>query len=275
MPQVLVINPNTSETVTQALLHHLGAGLPRSVALQGVTAGFGAAYIADERSYCIAGHAVLDAWEQAQKMVLPPDCDAVLVGCFGDPGLEALRESCSVPVLGLAEAAMRTMAFHGRRSVAMVTGGTAWKPMLERWCRTHGYDSATAAVRVDHVAALAASGGDMMRDPGHAAQALADASLACLRSGTADSVLIGGAGLAGMGARVRALTGAPVWDCVEATQWWLACMLPVAAFAMPAAPDGRWPVHTPLPAAPACAPLPASSSGWWEGPHAPHPLPDH
>ena len=32
------------------------------------------------------------------------------------------------------------------------------------------------------------------------------------------SVLILGAGLAGMGERVRAITGLPVWDCVEAAQ---------------------------------------------------------
>jgi Asp/Glu/hydantoin racemase len=31
-------------------------------------------------------------------------------------------------------------------------------------------------------------------------------------------VLLGGAGLAGMGERVRAITGLPVWDCVEAAQ---------------------------------------------------------
>jgi Asp/Glu/hydantoin racemase len=62
---------------------------------------------------------------------------------------------------------------------------------------------------------LPASGAQLMQSPEQAAQALAAACTQALEMPGTDAVLIGGAGLAGMGARVRALGGAPVWDCVE------------------------------------------------------------
>lgn len=216
LSHVLVINPNMSETVTQALAQHLVLGLPH-VRVHGMTAAFGAPYIADERSYCIAGHAVLDAWERAQASAPAQGFAAVLVGCFGDPGLDALREVAGVPVSGLAEASMRTMAAQGRQRIAVVTGGEKWKPMLERWGRATGHGA-----HITQVLALPANGAQMMQSPDAALAELAKACLHILRDTGAQAVLLGGAGLAGMGARLREQLDIPVWDCVEAARWCLA-----------------------------------------------------
>jgi allantoin racemase len=228
MANLLVINPNTSANVTQALLHHLGNGLAQWN-LHGATAAFGAPYIADERSYCQAGPAVLDAWSRAQAWAPPGGYQAVLVGCFGDPGLHALREEvCAIsarPVLGLAEASVAALARNGVQRVAVVTGGLLWKPMLERWARASGHwVGGSEAVKVVHVEALALTGAQLMAAPELAAQQLAHACRASLRGHAADAVILGGAGLAGMGARVRQLVQAPVWDCVEAVQAQLAAL---------------------------------------------------
>ena len=223
---VLVINPNTTEAVTQALLMKLSAGLPQ-VQWHGQTAAFGAPYIADEYSYCVAGHAVLDAWEHATALAPAGGFDAVVVGCFGDPGLQAMQEVANTPVYGLAQAAVWGMAAQGHQRMAIVTGGEKWKPMLERWSRANGYAPGTAAgagsegAQVVQISTVAANGMDLMRAPQVAAQALAVSCQQSLSSSGAQAVLLGGAGLAGMGERVRALTGLPVWDCVEALQWWL------------------------------------------------------
>lgn len=214
---VLIINPNTSRSVTERLLSQLSPGLPE-VQLHGATALFGAAYIADEYSYCVAGHAVLDAWERAQPLAPPGGYHAVLVGCFGDPGLPALSEVAGIPVLGLAQAAVQAMARQGWQRVAIVTGGEKWQPMLERWSRSAGHDGPSAALQIVQVCTLAATGLQMMQSPDRTAQALAQASTKSLQGTGAQAVLLGGAGLAGMGERVRAITGLPVWDCVEAAQ---------------------------------------------------------
>ena len=214
---VLIINPNTSRSVTERLLSQLSLGLPE-VQLHGATAQFGAAYIADEYSYCVAGHAVLDAWEHAQPLAPPGGYHAVLVGCFGDPGLPALSEVAGIPVLGLAQAAVQALARQGWQRVAVVTGGEKWQPMLERWSRAAGHDGPSAALQIVQVRTLAATGLQMMQSPDRTAQALAQASTESLQGTDAQAVLLGGAGLAGMGERVRAITGLPVWDCVEAAQ---------------------------------------------------------
>lgn len=66
----------------------------------------------------------------------------MLIGCFGDPGLLALRESSPVPVTGLAEAAFIEASRHGR--FAIVTGGARWGPMLQRLAQALGQAAALA-----------------------------------------------------------------------------------------------------------------------------------
>ena len=62
MSNILIINPNTTASVSALLLQHgqIVAGANSRVRV--VTARFGAPYIFFESSYAIAGHAVLDAW---------------------------------------------------------------------------------------------------------------------------------------------------------------------------------------------------------------------
>ena len=62
-----------------------------------VTARFGASYITDEASYTVAAHSALEAWTAALAQPQPAP-SAVLIGCFGDPGLWALREGSRVEV---------------------------------------------------------------------------------------------------------------------------------------------------------------------------------
>jgi Asp/Glu/hydantoin racemase len=116
----LLINPNTNGLTTQRLQEALLPQMPSHASLEVITASFGATYIACEASHAIAGHALLDAWtHQLQTTQTTPD--RVLIGCFGDPGLFALRESSACPVTGLAEASFIQAAQSG--PFAIVTGG--------------------------------------------------------------------------------------------------------------------------------------------------------
>jgi allantoin racemase len=108
----LIINPNTNELTTQRLRSVLQPQLPSHAQLDICTARFGATYIACEASHAVASHACIDAWVSycAQTHHRP---DGVLIGCFGDPGLFALREASSCRVTGLAEASFIQAAKHG------------------------------------------------------------------------------------------------------------------------------------------------------------------
>lgn len=209
MRRLLVINPNTTASVTALLQHHVAAALGPTVKVHAVTARFGAPYIACEASYAVAGHATLDAW--ATALTEHPDTapDAVLIGCFGDPGLLALRESAGVPVTGLAEAAFTEAAQHGR--FAIVTGGARWAPMLQRLADQLGFGAALAGIHT-----VAPTGAELAADPVAARSLLQQAGSDAAQRFGAAAVVLGGAGLAGMAAAVQGGVGVPVIDSVLA-----------------------------------------------------------
>lgn len=208
MRQLLVINPNTSETVSALLQQHVQAAAGPDVAVRTVTARFGAPYIACEASYLVAGHAVLDAWAAALSVNGTPP-DAVLIGCFGDPGLLALRETSIAPVTGLAEAAFTEAASHGR--FAIVTGGERWKPMLERLAQQLGYGNTLAGIHT-----VAPTGAELARNPAAARALLAQACREAAEKFGAQAIILGGAGLAGMAAALQDDVDVPVIDSVLA-----------------------------------------------------------
>jgi allantoin racemase len=204
-PLLLVINPNTSASVS-TLLHGLAlreASGRCQVRVQ--TARLGASYISDEVSFAIAGHALLDAYafDAAQPDQQSPD--AVLIGCFGDPGLLALSQLCDVPVLGLAQASMQaahqvTLQTEGDGGrYAVITGGQAWVPMLHRLAAQWGLDDVLASIR-----AVDKTGAQLAAHPDAAVRELADLCEQLLATdGAVHTVLLGGAALGGLAQPVQ------------------------------------------------------------------------
>lgn len=213
MRHLLVINPNTSASVSALLQSHVQSAAGLQVAVRTATARFGAPYIACEASYAVASHAALDAWAAALAQGGSPAPDAVLIGCFGDPGLLALRESCPVPVTGLAEASFIEASRHGR--FAIVTGGERWGPMLQRLAQALGHAQALAGIRT-----VAPTGAELAADPAAARALLAQACREAVSQLDVQAVILGGAGLAGMAAAVQDQVRVPVIDSViSGTRW--------------------------------------------------------
>jgi allantoin racemase len=208
MSNILIINPNTTTSVSALLLQHGQSVAGTNSQVRVVTARFGAPYISCEASYAIAGHAVLSAWAYAltDGDMVP---DAVLIGCFGDPGLFALREASPVPVTGLAEAALTDASRHGR--FAIVTGGLRWKPMLERLTQSLGLMPSLGGILT-----VAPTGGQLAQDPVAAQALLAQACQQAAKDFNVDAIVLGGAGLAGLAAKIQPLVSVPVIDSVLA-----------------------------------------------------------
>lgn len=208
---LLVLNPNTSQEVSAALHAQIAAELAgKGARLHATTAALGARYIASEASYAIAGHATLDAWAtHAQQHGVP---DAVLIGCFGDPGLFALREVSERPVVGLAEAAMReAAALAGPARFAVVTGGAAWEPMLWRLARMLDLHERLACIRTVEL-----TGPELAADRPAGEAALHAACLQALREPGVRAIVVGGAALGGFAARMAASLPVPLVDSVSA-----------------------------------------------------------
>lgn len=204
---LLVVNPNTSAGVTALLQAHVQREAGASVAVRSVTARLGAPYIACEASYAVAAHAALDAW--AAALADGPAPDAVLIGCFGDPGLFALREASPVPVTGLAQAACVEAGRAGR--FAIVTGGARWVPMLERLAQALGCDAALVGIHT-----VAPTGAQLAADPEGARALLGQACREAAERWSAQAVIVGGAGLAGIAATIQPQVPVPLIDSVAA-----------------------------------------------------------
>lgn len=221
-PHLLLMNPNTSGHVTALLARHALALAPPGAVLTAVTVPFGEPYIASEAAAAVAEQAVPAAWAahradtaadttadttadtaadtaadttantataavtQAAAGIAPHAPHAVLVACFGDPGVAALRALTPVPVLGLAELAMLAAQAHGR--YASVTGGAAWGPMLQRLAGSLGLAESLAGV-----VTVERTGAELLADPAAAQALLLDACHQALALGGVQAIVIGGA----------------------------------------------------------------------------------
>lgn len=207
MRHLLVINPNTGQATTQRLSSHLQTLLPSDVALDCINARFGAPYIACEASHAVASHALLDAWAH-HLHATDHSPDGVVIACFGDPGLFALREASAAPVTGLAEASFIQASRMG--TFAIVTGGVRWKPMLERLALGLGFAS-----QLQHIELVLETGAQLLADRELALRVLAQACHQAAQTGV-KSVILGGAGLAGYAEDLQALVDLPLIDSVSA-----------------------------------------------------------
>lgn len=202
--RLLLINPNTSPAITDLVVAAARAHASPGTAVAGATGRFGARYIASRAAAAVAAHAALDAYAEHGE-----GADAIVLACFGEPGLGGLRELAAQPVVGFAESACRAAAQLGGR-FAIVTGGERWGPMLEEFVAWLGLAERLAAVRT-----VAPTGADIARDPDAAVALLAKACNDAVRDDGARAVILGGAGLAGLAARVAPLVGVPLVDPVE------------------------------------------------------------
>ncbi|MCW5582190.1 MAG: hypothetical protein KIS72_12690, partial [Luteimonas sp.] len=128
--RLLLINPNTTEAVTLGMAARARRLAPAGTVVEPATGGFGSPYIASRAAAVVGAHAALEIARARVGRTNPERFDAILMACFGEPGIEALREEVSIPVLGMAEESFRAALCHGPR-FAVVTGGTAWGPMLQ------------------------------------------------------------------------------------------------------------------------------------------------
>ncbi len=200
--RILLINPNISVDMTRLIVEQASKQAPSDVAFDSVTASFGASVIASRASYAIAAHAALDCF--ARRGGKPA---GIIVACFGDPGVQAIREMTSAPVIGLAEASVRIA---GRRKLpfAIVTAGLAWKPMLAEFVSLMPeVELFTGVYCVD------ATGTSVSREPDRFVSLIAD-QISKAQADGAETVILGGAALAGFASR---LDGGPILiDCVAA-----------------------------------------------------------
>jgi len=110
MSRLFVINPNSSETVTQGIDDAVTPLRALGVTIECLTLA--------------EGPPGIETQAQADEVVAPllrlaadleDDAAGFVIACFGDPGLHALRDRTAKPVLGIQECAVMTALTLGQR----------------------------------------------------------------------------------------------------------------------------------------------------------------
>lgn len=191
MRRLHVLNPNSSAAMTEAVVSQVRCHLPPGFSVVGHTAADGPPVIDSRIRFDRAAQAM-------PGMARVGDAhDALLLACFGDPGLEALRAAAAPRmVAGLAEAAV-AQAVAARQRFAILTAGPGWVAMLGERIADFG-----AAAWLSGVYALPVNGRQLSADPEACRNALGAAARAAEGDG-AQVLMLGGAAFAGLAGLVE------------------------------------------------------------------------
>lgn len=227
--RLLVANANTTEAITQACAAAARAAAAPGTVILPATPRFGAQVISTRAENAIAAHALLETLAEHAGQV-----DAVVLAVSHDTALEAARQLMPCPVVGMTEAACLTACLLGGRFGLVTFGGVdTYREQIGRL----GLASRLAGLR-----GLAVTPPQALADPDGVGALVLDATEALMAEG-ADSVVLGGAGLAGFDRRLAGRAAVPLLDGIACAVR-LAEGLARAGYAKPragsyAAPQGR------------------------------------
>ena len=200
--KLLLINPNTSAVMTAGI----GAAA-RAVAAPGtevlaVNPSFGPASIEGHYDDAFGAAGV------AEQMRLAPAHDAVVIACFGDPGLDAAREATSAPVLGIAEAAFHAASFLAT-GFSVVTTMTRTCVIAERLVVRYGFERSCRGIHGTDIPVL-----DLEHCGEDTVARIEAASREALARDRSGAIVLGCAGMAQLTAQLQQRLGVPVIDGV-------------------------------------------------------------
>ncbi|MET3805541.1 allantoin racemase [Nakamurella sp. UYEF19] len=204
---IAIVNPNTTESMTRAVVDAASAVAGPHTELVGITPTVGPVTVetnADE----VAGAAAVLA--EVRRAEAAPDVPAgYVIACFGDTGLAAAKESARGPVVGMTQAALVTAALIAEH-FCIITMPRRTLAMSQRVVREMGLEHRCTVRAVDEDVAAVAEGSLHLLD-----LFLAQAR-AALVDDNAEAIILGCAGLADLLVPLREALGIPVIEGVAA-----------------------------------------------------------
>jgi allantoin racemase len=203
--RILVVNPNTTGAMTELIGASARAVAGPGVLVEAVSPAMGPASIESHYDEALAVPGLLAEIALGEQRGV----DGYLVACFGDPGLDAARELARGPVVGIAEAAMKTASYLGRRfSVVTTLGRTIGR--AEDLVLRYGLERQCGGIHACEIPVL-----ELESDPEAYPKILA-ACAAALEHDGSDAIVLGCAGMADLCERLAKQLQAPVVDGVAA-----------------------------------------------------------
>lgn len=205
MTRLLLLNPNTSQAITDRLMAAASLVAAPGSVITPMTAPRGVPYISSRAEAQIAGAIALEMLAQRAE-----DFDAAIIAAFGDPGLFGARELFDAPVIGMSEAAMLTACMLGRR-FGIVTFAAAMEAWYEECVASHGLAGRCAGIRC--LSESFGPIGDVQEEKEGALLALARQAI---EQDGAEVIILAGAPLAGLAAKIADRVAVPLVDQVQA-----------------------------------------------------------
>jgi Asp/Glu/hydantoin racemase len=202
--RILVVNPNSNETVTRGLADALAP------------VAFADGPEIECRTLAEGPYGV-ETQEHVESVTLPlrrlvagsNDVDAFVIACYSDPGLHACREATARPVFGINESGVLTALARGERFGVIAISQRSIRRHV-RYLRQMGLEARFAGERpLDmSVAETAAGEGTLAR--------MVEVGTELREKDGADVVVMGCAGMARHRAPLEAALGIPVIDPTQA-----------------------------------------------------------
>ncbi len=204
--KLLLVNPNTSAAMTQAMAAAAQAVAAPGTVVVGRQPSFGPASIESHFDEVFGAAGVA---EQV-RLAAPEGFDAVVIACFGDPGLDAARELTSAPVLGIAEAAFHAASFVAT-GFSVVTTMTRTCVIAERLVQRYGFERSCRGIHGTDIPVL-----ELEHCAAHTVAQIEAAARQALKQDRSGAIVLGCGGMAALCQTLQQRLGVPVVDGVSA-----------------------------------------------------------
>ena len=202
--KILVINPNTTTSMTDKIAKAARAVARPDTEIVAPSSQDGPASIQGflDVATCVPG--------LLNEVVQHKEIDAIVIACFDDTGLDAVRSLVSVPVLGIGEAAYHAASMIANK-FSVITTLSRSVPGLENNLLRYGLAQKCACVRATEIPVLKLEEGDpatldKIRLEIHAS----------INEDKAEAIVLGCAGMADLMAQFSEEFGLPVIEGVSA-----------------------------------------------------------
>lgn len=204
--RVYLLNGNSNTQLTAKMLR-LATFLCPELDLESATVQAAPRYISTAGHVASARHHIAQHIidRLANKRARP---DAILLACFGEPGLIDLRQRIEVPIVGMLEASIVTALQSGRK-FALLTPGEHWPHMLGQLIEAYGVDR--RCVGIETLTERACARPALIWKPALREQVSDIAE----RTG-ADVVIVGGGPVSGRGLAIAPIAGVITIDAFVA-----------------------------------------------------------
>ena len=199
----LIVNANTSQIVTDKVAAQARASASPGTEIVAVTGRFGARVIGTRAEHAIGEHSTIALVSQHA-----PGCDAVVIGVSYDTGLRGARELLPVPVVGMTEAGLLTACMLGGR-IGVISFGRRVLPLYHELVASYGLTARIAGWRMLESTVAYQSGAHEELD-----RELVAAANDLIERDGAETVVLTGAVMAGVPARLQKDVPVPLIDCM-------------------------------------------------------------